>query len=224
MYSRLATLVLLAASTAVGWAREIAAIDSDYLFLYVGPSTLFASEGGLSDPLAPTLTRGVFARYPIKENAIVCEYRGPVIDSQDRGSLDETYWMMTTGPRGEQLIILGEGICPLINDCVSVLNNTLLTPEFVSSWAANITTQDNRAIVPPEIACSQGRQHNVRIASNQSKVFYVATRDIDAGEELFVFYGQGYWQTFVHKRVALGEGGGDGGASNREQYSRVQAT
>jgi hypothetical protein len=99
----------------------------------------------------------------------------------------------------------------MINDCVWVFNNPLVTPEFVNEWLrVNITSFDD---MPSEIACPEGRSHNVKALTQNSKVFYVATREIAPGEELCVYYGPRYWRNMAMRRMT--------GAVENEKYVRV---
>jgi len=205
--AHLLSLLVLLLSQVGALCRQIAATDSDYLYLSISNTTLPGVSSGPRN-------RGVFARHAIKAQAIVCEYRGPVIKSEDKGSLDDTYSFGTTGPDGEDMLILGEGICPLVNDCVAVLNNPLLTSNLVQAWAAQGTNVTANDVVPPEMACAEGRDHNLKAVSNNAKVFYVTTRDVSAGEELFVFYGQRYWLSFLVRQAQ--------GSPEQEPYSRVE--
>jgi hypothetical protein len=81
-------------------AREINAVESDYLYLLMKNTTLPGVPEGEDK------TRGVFAKHLIKAQDIVCEYRGPVIKPEDKGALDETYAFEVKGPLGEPLVVL----------------------------------------------------------------------------------------------------------------------
>jgi len=96
----LGLLCFLSSPISKAEAREIKAVESDYLYLLLKNTTLpGVPEGGEK-------TRGVFAKHLIKSQNIVCEYRGPVIKPEDKGALDETYAFEVQGPLGEDLIIL----------------------------------------------------------------------------------------------------------------------
>ena len=65
--------------------REIQAVDSDYLVIETKPTSL---------PHADEIGLGVFAKYNIPANEIICEYRGIVIDSKvdvDRTMLSKLF-------------------------------------------------------------------------------------------------------------------------------------
>ena len=99
----------------------------------------------------------------------------------------------------------------MINDCVWVFNNPLVTSDFVNEWMRmNITSNDD---MPSEIACPEGRSHNVKAVTQNSKVFYAAMKDIAPGDELFVYYGPRYWMNMAMRRMT--------GAAENEKYVRV---
>jgi hypothetical protein len=176
----------------LGDSSQISSIDSDYLNLYMAPTTL-SLDGH----------KGVFAKHFIKAHDIICEYRGPIVKSVDakRFRLDNNYTWELTDPDGDSAYIMGENVCAFINDCVTILNNPkIMDKDFLDSWKTKILGMSARgeataSWMPEEIQCSAGREENVvsLTTSNGSKVLIVAKRDIMPGEELFLFYGNNYW-------------------------------
>ena len=49
---------------------------------------------------------------------------------------------------------------------------------------------------------TKGKANNARFLNEGLRVFLIATKDIDAGEEIFADYGRNYWQT-VRKNLAI---------------------
>jgi hypothetical protein len=163
-------------------------VDSDYLSLYLNPTTL-PIEGGHN---------GVFAKHEIKIGSLICEYRGPVVKkSLATNNLIHNNYTWDLDVNGEPNIIIGNSLCAIINDCVNILNNSrILNREYLNYWHTATTTHGSSLEVPEEIACTDGRTHNVVSIMSGQKVFYVAARDIMPGEELFVYYGNSYCKCF----------------------------
>jgi hypothetical protein len=166
------------------------ALDSDYLLLYIDRTTL---------PIGNH--KGVFAKHRISEGEAVCEYRGPIIKKAlaIEMKLDNTYTWEITDPDGDSAYILGDNVCAFINDCVSILDNPLImNSEFLDNWRENMTIRDVEghapaSWMPDEIKCPAGMAENVMSLSVGRKILVVATRVIEPGEELFLFYGNTYW-------------------------------
>ncbi|HYO21776.1 MAG TPA: SET domain-containing protein-lysine N-methyltransferase [Flavisolibacter sp.] len=49
---------------------------------------------------------------------------------------------------------------------------------------------------------TKGRTNNAKFSKDGLRVFVVAIKDIEAGEEIFVEYGKGYWDT-VRKNIKI---------------------
>ena len=171
------------------------ALDSDYLLLYIDRTSL---------PIGNH--KGVYAKHRIAEGEAVCEYRGPIIKKAIaiEMKLDNTYTWEITDPDNDSAYILGDNVCAFINDCVSILNNpSIMNSEFLDKWRENMTARDAEghapaSWMPDEIKCPAGMAENVMSLSVGRKILVVATRVIEPGEELFLFYGNTYW----HPRAA----------------------
>lgn len=120
--------------------------------------------------LPRNIGEGVFARKDIPAGSIVCEYRGNVVPMTDPVTqLSDK--VMGLNVAGVDYAILGDNICAIINDAANVLD----TPKF----------DDMGEYLP-----YRGFGNNCEMVGNFGKLFYVSTRDIDKGEELFVSYGR----------------------------------
>ena len=165
---------------------EIQGVDSDYLNLYTDTTML------------PFNGTGVFAKYAIPINSILCEYRGPVIKSKDFEGKSWVDFSKSFGidipGTGERGVILGQGLCSLINDCAWIADNSyyedpdvlmalLNTPEDVNNQQLTFQTYP-------------GTSYNAKsFVISPNKVFVVSTREIVAGEEIYYPYGKDYWKT-----------------------------
>ena len=154
------------------------AIDSDYFMIDKRPSTLpFENIGS-----------GVFAKFNIPINSIICEHRGFIIFAKDINKFpenDKAHDM--TGPDGIEYKNLGDNICAYINDCTAALYRSYTVEEWVA-----LNNSDYR----PGVPCIDEFSYNA-LALNVwgGKIFVVSTREILAGEEIFYPYGWQYWRT-----------------------------
>jgi hypothetical protein len=113
---------------------------------------------------------GVFARTFIPSGSIVCEYRGRIV-SVDDAAVAQSDKVMGLSIAGADYVILGDNICAIINDASNVLDG----PKF----------DENGDYLP-----YAGFSNNCEMVGNFGKLFYVSSRDIKKGEELFVYYGR----------------------------------
>ena len=147
----------------------IPALDSDYLYLYTAPSTL---------PI-PNIGVGVFARYNIPPNTILCEYRGPVIAAEITYRSDKIFEV--AGLDGMGYKIIGTNICAYINDCAMITHN------YSRAELDNIFIHPDYDAIPTYPSTS----YNARFEQSfRGKIFIVSTREIAEGEEVFYSYGK----------------------------------
>ena len=123
--------------------------------------------------------------------------------------LDIKHAWEITDSDGENSYIMGDNICAFINDCATMINNARITPDFMMAWGANISaTLDSRISttnwMPDEIQCPIGMSKNVEGLSIGSKLMVFSSRDIEPGEELFLWYGNTYWYTRAFKYLETG--------------------
>ena len=161
----------------------IQAIDSDYLFLDVRPSTLPIDEVGL----------GVFSKFDIPVNEILCEYRGPIIPESTNYRNDKKFGVDFNG---EKLSIVGEGLCSKVNDCVNIINYNYTKAELEL-----ILANPDKVKLP----LYSGFKYNAAaLRSKMGKIYVVSTDFIPADSEIFFEYGTIYWlptiQLLVSKR------------------------
>ena len=144
------------------------AVDSDYLVLNKKQSTI----NHIGD--------GVFTKTLLKKDSIICEYRGPIINEKDISKfLDNDKIFTIHGPDRLTYHILGENICAYINDCTTIMK-TIVRYDQISLIDDNIYKQ-----------CYTDYEYNATPVTHEStgKLFIVATRDIQPGEEIFYPYG-----------------------------------
>lgn len=123
--------------------------------------------------LIPNGGLGVFSKIDIPKETILCEYRGPIFNSKVQSQSNRDMDL------NNDLFISGNSIASLINDCV-------LVKEYSQD---EINLMKDTKKIPLHFL----RDHNCIPFRTLSKVFIVATRDIKMGEELYFFYGVGYW-------------------------------
>lgn len=165
-----ALLVVLWSSCALGANGAdpheglIEGLDSDFLLLRTAPSSLPVPVG-----------EGVFAKQDIPEGTILCEYRGPVVESRlaitigsDKG--------MDIGLNGVQYTILGSNICAMINDCANIN-----VPQY--------KLDENGAERHVDFIPHKGYSYNAAFLAHLGKMFAVSSTDIKTGDEIFVPYG-----------------------------------
>lgn len=167
-------------SSVVAAGEYVHALDSDFLLLYIDDTSLPHSSIG----------RGVFAKYDIAANEIVCEYRGALVDAPTREKMHSDKVMQTSGPGGETLFLVGDGICALINDsaCITIKNEL---GQFVVPYSdAEIDAFEVSPFLD-SIPTHPGFPYNARydILNTTGKVFVRSLRHIAAGSEIFAPYG-----------------------------------
>eukprot|EP01038_Epipyxis_sp_PR26KG_P007410 gene7410-10101_t len=156
---------------------DIPAIDSDYLFLEIKPSSIPFKNVG----------QGVFAKVDIPGNEILCEYRGAIISADI--PFNSKYSFGSVISTGEEVNIIPDmnlPICAYINDCVSVYNgkNGTYSNEELDLIEAK------GGIFPNY----EGFYHNsATVTTKMGKIFIVSKTVIKAGDEIFLSYGMRYW-------------------------------
>ena len=162
--------------------------DSDDLLLYRNTSTLPIDVGS-----------GLFARYDLPANVILCEPRGPLIQTshfieatkkfRDRGeSFPNPYdkALEINGPNGEELQMITTNICGYFNDCIHIVGKMFTLEEFIQF-----------ELRKKQLSCYEGFDYNAQALGLGSKVFITTSRPILAGEEIFYPYSWSYWRPYV---------------------------
>ena len=116
----------------------------------------------------PNSGNGLFTKKDFKKGQLICQFKGDLLDEDELSKID------TTGPRGHYLIGLS--------------NNMTLDVYNSKSLARYANDAEGFKKV-------RGRRNNSTIYSskNGKSAYIAATRDIKAGEEIFVSYGDEYW-------------------------------
>jgi hypothetical protein len=153
----------------------IIAVDSDFIFMEIKPTSLLAgSNAGL----------GVFAKVNIPPQEILCEYRGAIVPSEVPYESDYIYTSRTATNEPFQIIPdMDKPICSYINDCVVADPSAYTDTEFdtIESGQAALKTHE-------------GFQHNAAaLITKMGKVFVISTANISTGSEVFFAYGSNYW-------------------------------
>jgi hypothetical protein len=176
--------IVLAIVCSILPVREAAVngVDSDLLMLYIDQTSLpYVSIG-----------KGVFAKYDIPEDEILCEYRGMVIGHEYRLKqgimLDKV--MRVPGPDGVDLFMVGDGVCATINDSarITVLdeygNHVVPYSDEELDWFEASTDVN---CIPTHPGYSYNAWYDIRKATG--KVFVRSLVNISAGSEIFAPYG-----------------------------------
>lgn len=138
---------------------------------------LFQSKSLLVSPYSGT---GIFAKFNIPINTVLCEYRGETFLSN--ASITSNKWSSLITVNGIEYKSIGTGFCSIINDPSDIkpytkdeLMNIIYNPMNTSEYT---------------IPLMKGFSPNVARAGSGPKSFIVSIKDIDAGAELFYFYGK----------------------------------
>jgi hypothetical protein len=123
----------------------------------------------------PNAGIGVFAKADIPEGVIIAEYRGAIF-------LSEHLNVLTMNDRG---INLNQDAFIAGNNCVAGFINDIV--DFEESQ------KNKRIILIP------GLEYNCFYKRSHHKMFVITQRDIKEGEELFVEYGNEYWNSRINQ-------------------------
>jgi len=149
--------------------------DSDELDLEIKRSTL---------PLPSlVLLNGLFAKRTFEPEEIIGEYRGPIIEDEKAGDPCFDYEDKLLG-LNEKYDLLGRSIAAYANDCIDFKYEKYGTEEY-KQW-----------IEKEKFPNHKGCEYNSKFMFKGNKVFLVSTRQIKAGEEIFLSYGFGYWKGY----------------------------
>lgn len=153
----------------------IPAIDSDFLFMKIEPSSLPFEGAGM----------GVFAKVEIAANEILCEYRGATIPEEQAFNSNYLYSSKKITGEGFHIVPdMNKPICAIINDCALIVGNNY-TNEELEAYEANDT------LIMPTYP---GYAYNARpMFTLMGKVFIISNEIIPAGAEIFYSYGNRYW-------------------------------
>ena len=145
--------------------------DSDYLDLEVKTSKL------------PKSGQGLFAKKIFKNDEIIGEYRGHIVDSEKSNDpiFDYETKMLTIN---DKYVMLGRSIVAYANDCVKYDYKKYGTKDY-EEW---IKKEDF-----PKI---EGCEYNADIKFKGNKAFLVAIKEIKVNDEIYLDYGFNYWKVF----------------------------
>jgi hypothetical protein len=145
----------------------------------LGDSEMLLLSKALS--LKPDAGYGAFARFPIIENALVCEFNGLTIHEKDMSFFNQQIEsqkgnnsvldFIALEVDGMKYNVVGDSMCMTINDCTNSTDPAV-------RQAVNDT------------GC-----YNAKYIYYRNKLFIKTIRPIATGEELYVDYGVGYWNT-----------------------------
>jgi hypothetical protein len=128
----------------------------------------------------PGAGKGVFTKYPIGNRQIVCECRGKFCKSDSKD-------VPLIGPRNirysEEFTIVGydDDLAGFIND---IIDFRQYSEDDIERYI-----RDGNLLTHP------GKEYNCQIISGSRRVWIMAIKNIEAGEELFASYGDNYWLT-----------------------------
>ena len=142
--------------------------DSDYSFLYQKQSELPVANIGV----------GVFARYDIPANELICEYKGLIFPPNSYKGVKN----FRTSVANEELDIVGNTICAQINDCAWISN-----PNYTLNDLKTIIEDDRQDSIPT----IPGFPYNARYHyTAMGKVLIYSTVPIMAHTEICYSYGK----------------------------------
>lgn len=116
--------------------------------------------------LLPNAGKGLFTSKPIKKNSKIIEYKGEIIDWKE-------YEKRVKEDKDGYLFFINK------NRCIDAYP----TPGFKARYANDAAG----------LSRTPGLKNNAIYEVFGDKCFIVSTRDIAAGEEIFVQYGKDYW-------------------------------
>lgn len=128
--------------------------------------------------LLPNAGKGLFTNKPIKKGTKIIEYKGEIIDWKEyekRVERDEDGYLFFINKK----------------HCIDAWN----TPQHKARYANDAAG----------LSRVKGLKNNAVYEIEDNKCFIVATRDIAAGEEIFVSYTKEYWDC-VRYNISIGRG------------------
>lgn len=128
--------------------------------------------------LLPNAGKGLFTYKPIKKGTKIIEYKGEIIDWKEyekRVERDEDGYLFFINKK----------------HCIDAWN----TPQHKARYANDAAG----------LSRVKGLKNNSVYEIEDNKCFIVATRDIAAGEEIFVSYTKEYWDC-VRYNISIGRG------------------
>jgi hypothetical protein len=150
--------------------QNVVMLDSDEMNLFTAPSLL---PGGIG--------MGIFAKYDIPPDTILCEYRGPTYPLN--ATIQSDKWSSVLLVNDLFWKSIGVGYCSIIND------PSLIQPYAIEELERFYDPQ-SQSQSQEEIPLHPGFSTNVARAGNGPKSFVVSSRFIHAGAELFYQYGK----------------------------------
>lgn len=126
----------------------------------------------------PNAGKGLFTTTPIKKGAQIIEYKGEIIDWKEyekRVERDEDGYLFFINKK----------------HCIDAFN----TPQHKARYANDAAG----------LSRVKGLKNNSIYEIEDNKCFIVATRDIAAGEEIFVNYTKEYWDC-IRYNISIGRG------------------
>lgn len=126
----------------------------------------------------PNAGKGLFTTTPIKKGAQIIEYKGEIIDWKEyekRVERDEDGYLFFINKK----------------HCIDAFN----TPQHKARYANDAAG----------LSRVKGLKNNSVYEIEDNKCFIIATRDIAAGEEIFVNYTKEYWDC-IRYNISIGRG------------------
>lgn len=176
------------ASLAVEEEGVIPATDSDFLFLEIKKSILPPHvKSGL----------GVFAKFDIPVNEVLCEYRGAVVPINAEFEYpDPDYIYASRTYTNDMVYVLPNKdklICAFINDCVNADPDAYTSSELEAVAAGKAALKTH-----------PGYSHNAGTSyTKMGKILIMSATNISAGSEVYLDYGPGYWLQRIRQQRQL---------------------
>lgn len=144
-------------------------VDSDYLFLYQAKSTIPDDVGF-----------GVFAKMDIPPGEVICELRGPAIETTIPYMSNKKFHTVT--PDGKNYNIMCNNLCSMLNDAVMIVGSNY-TAEDIEYFK----TSPDLNVIPTYPGFSYNANY---IVTKMGKVFIYSTALIQKDTEIFFPYGK----------------------------------
>lgn len=90
-------------------------------------------------------------------------------------------------PSKDRLVKIDDNACMIGNSIASYINDVIDFRRYTVEDVVKCTKEGGFVKHP-------GKFYNCKISRKRGKVFAVATRDIEPGEELYISYGHTYWR------------------------------
>ena len=156
----------------------------------------------------PETGNGLFALKDFKKGDIIGEYYGMVFGENEDVPKEHEYYIYQKRT-GDCIAPASSCLCKYINDAVDLevcINATIDELIWLGDFEKKTIRRVAREVLSSNVTVMDEEQcifceYNVEWLEKNNKVYVIAGRDIDEGEEFFIDYGWGYWIDAVIKGI-----------------------